>query len=91
MEYKIVLHRKAVDELQELKSPLRQKIKETIDHLAIEPRPNNAAKLKGRPNAYRIRFEDYRLIYEVHATEIVIYIIGIAHRREVYQRLLRRQ
>ena len=46
---------------------------------------------KGRKGAYRIRVADYRLLYEVHATEIVVYVIGVAHRREVYLRLLRRR
>ena len=43
------------------------------------------------PGAYRIRIADYRLLYEVHATEIVVYVIGAADRREVYLRLLRRR
>jgi mRNA-degrading endonuclease RelE of RelBE toxin-antitoxin system len=43
------------------------------------------------PGAYRIRFGRYRLLYEVHATEIVVYVVGIAHRKDVYTRLLKRR
>ncbi len=89
--YKVVLHRDALAELRALPKKTRVHVKEAIDDLATAPRPASARKLKGRPNAYRIRFGDYRLLYEVYATEIVVYVIGVAHRREVYQRLLRRR
>jgi mRNA interferase RelE/StbE len=55
------------------------------------PRPSSAERLKGRKNAFRIRVGQYRLLYEVHAWEIVVYVVGVAHRREVYLRLLRRR
>ena len=89
--YRVVLHREAVSEIRDLPSNIKEQVKRAIDLLATEPRPAGAAKLRGRSNAYRMRFGDYRLLYEVHATEIVIYIIGAAHRREVYRRLLRRR
>jgi mRNA-degrading endonuclease RelE of RelBE toxin-antitoxin system len=38
-----------------------------------------------------LRIGDYRLLYEIHATEVVIYVLGVAHRRDVYVRLLRRR
>jgi len=34
---------------------------------------------------------DYRILYEVHATEVVVYVVAVAHRREVYRRILRRR
>ena len=91
MIYRIVLHREAITEVRSLPDATRRQIKNAIDGLASDPRPASAARLKGRPNAYRIRFGDYRLLYEIHATEIVVYVIGVAHRREVYKRLLRRK
>lgn len=47
--------------------------------------------MKGRADAYRLRVCSYHVLYEVHATEIVVYVIGVAHRKEVYRRLLRRR
>ncbi len=89
--FRVVLHRDAVAEVRELPQGTRARVKQAIDALAADPRPAASAKLKGRPNAYRIRFGDYRLLYEVHATEVVVYVVAIAHRREVYRRLLRRK
>ncbi|MBW2453958.1 MAG: type II toxin-antitoxin system RelE/ParE family toxin [Deltaproteobacteria bacterium] len=89
--YRVVLHRDAVAEVRKLPNKTRERVKQAIDALAVDPRPAASTKLKGRPNAYRIRFGNYGLLYEVHATEVVVYVVGVAHRREVYRRLLRRR
>ena len=89
--YRILLHREAVAEIRSLPKQTKESVKSAIELLRTDPRPAGAMKLRGRANAYRIRFGDHRLLYEVHATEIVIYVIGVAHRREVYKRLLRRR
>jgi mRNA interferase RelE/StbE len=60
----------------------------TIDGLAEEPIPVGAGRLRGRENAYRIRIGNYRIVYEVHVTEVVVYVVGVAHRREIYHRIL---
>ncbi len=62
-----------------------------IDELRTNPTPLGSSRLRGRENAYRIRVGNYRIVYEVHATEIVVYVVGVAHRREVYRRILKRQ
>ena len=89
--YRLVLHREAASEIKALPKKVRLQVADIIDTLASEPRPPTAVALKGRKGAYRIRVADYRLVYEVHATEIVVYVIGVAHRREVYLKLLRRR
>lgn len=89
--YRIVLHRDAHREIAALPKKLRSQVRDVIDGLQSDPRPPSAIPLKGRKGAYRIRIADYRILYEVHATEIIVYVIGVAHRREVYVRLLRRR
>ena len=89
--YRIVLHKAVVDEIRALPSKIKEPVKAAIDGLSKDPVPRQAVRLKGRNNAYRIRFGSYRLLYEVHATEIVVYVVGVGHRREVYTRLLRRK
>jgi len=89
--YRVVLHREAVREIRGLPKKVRPLVRDAIDELVREPRPIGAAPIKGRKGTYRIRVGDYRILYEVHATEIVVYVIGVGHRREVYVRLLRRR
>jgi mRNA interferase RelE/StbE len=52
--------------------------------LESNPRPADVKKLKGRP-AWRVRVGDYRMIYEIHDRELVVIVITIGHRREVYR------
>ena len=89
--YSIVLHREAHREILALPKKMRAQVREVIDGLQRDSRPVGAVPLKGRKGAYRIRVGDYRVLYEVHATEIIVYVIGAAHRRELYVRLLRRR
>jgi mRNA interferase RelE/StbE len=42
-------------------------------------------KLKGEENAYRLRVGDYRALYEVHDTRLLVLVVKIGHRREVYR------
>ncbi len=88
--YKLILHREALKEIRSLPKAIRTRVSSILNTLEIDPRPPQAERLKGRRNAYRIRVERYRLLYEVHAAEIVVYVIGVAHRKQAYIRLLRR-
>lgn len=89
-KYRVVLHAAVPGELRKLPKSTRAEVRDVIDGLSSEPRPPSAARLKGRSGAYRIRIGNYRLVYEVHATEIIVFVIGVAHRKEVYRRVLRR-
>lgn len=88
--YKVLLHAKVQKEIMALPSEIKSRVLSVIDQLAHEPIPAAAAKLQGRSDCYRIRVGDYRIVYEVHVTEIVVYVVGVAHRQEVYRRILRR-
>lgn len=89
-KYKLILHKKAFDEIKALPNKIKKQVQTIIDGLVTNPTPYNSVRLKGTINAYRIRVSDYRIVYEIHATEIVVYVIGVAHRKEVYKRILRR-
>ena len=54
--------------------------------LALEtnPRPHNVKKLVGR-GYWRIRVGDYRLVYEIHEQEVLVMVIRVAHRKDVYR------
>jgi mRNA interferase RelE/StbE len=52
--------------------------------LELDPRPLGCKKLKGR-DAYRIRIGDYRVIYEINDGRLIVTVVTIGHRREVYE------
>ncbi|WP_373510743.1 type II toxin-antitoxin system RelE/ParE family toxin [Thiocapsa sp.] len=52
--------------------------------MADEPRPRGVKKLGGR-NAWRIRVGDYRILYEIHDERLLILVVDVRHRREIYR------
>ena len=58
-------------------------LKKAIYNLQEDPRPMGYKQLKGR-NAYRIRIADYRVIYEIIDQELIIDIVDLGHRKDVY-------
>jgi mRNA interferase RelE/StbE len=83
MPYQITIKKKAIKALQEISEPYYSNIKNTIYDLADNPRPHGYKKLKGR-NGFRIRVADYRIIYEIFDNTLVVDVINIGHRREIY-------
>jgi len=81
-----VLFRPSADkELRRLPADIRRRVGAKIDLLEHGPHPAGAKRLKGEDAVYRLRVGDYRIVYEVQAHRIVILIIRIRHRREVYR------
>lgn len=86
MSYQIEFSRRAEKELKQLPRQDQKRISDKIDALSQEPRPLGVEKLQGRgEDAYRIRVGMYRVLYEVHDRELIILVIKIGHRREVYR------
>jgi mRNA interferase RelE/StbE len=55
-----------------------------IDRLADDPR-DHAVKLRGAEDVWRVRVGDYRVLYRIEADRLVVLIIRIGHRRDVYR------
>jgi mRNA interferase RelE/StbE len=85
VSYQIQLSGRAERQLKKLTPSSQAFIGTAIDALGTEPRPPGVKKLKGEENAYRIRIRDYRIIYEIRDQELLILVIKIGHRREIYQ------
>jgi mRNA interferase RelE/StbE len=56
-----------------------------IEALAGNPRPLGCKKLVGAEHTYRIRVGDYRVIYDIHDGELVVFVVRVRHRRDVYR------
>ena len=85
MPYSLEFHPSAVKQLILLPDAMRERIEEKIFPLEREPRPVGAIKMSGSKNRYRIRAGDYRVIYEIEDRRLVVLIVRIGHRREVYR------
>ena len=75
----------AAKALRKLDRPTARRMLDAIEELAIDPRPPRCIQLKGGSGEYRVRIGDYRIIYEVHDGELVVLVLRLGHRREVYR------
>lgn len=85
MSYKVEILRGVLKQLKKIPSELQERIQIKIDDLATEPRPNGVKKLKGKENAYRIRVGDYRVIYDIFDDLLVVNVVEVGHRRNIYK------
>ena len=75
----------AVRELQNLPAKVRVQVAKRIDSLAGNPRPEGCQKLRDRDGVYRIRSGNYRVLYRIEDKRLVVLVVRIAHRRDVYR------
>jgi len=83
--YRIELRPAALRSLRKLDPQVRRRIQGAIALLAEDPRPPNARKLKGR-DAFRVRTGSYRVIYTIEDDKLLIVVVTLGHRRDVYER-----
>ena len=84
MTYAVILLPAARRQFLSLAKPLQERLCPHIDALADNPRPHGVKKLKGHRDYWRIRVGDYRIIYTVQDDRLLVSVIRVGHRREVY-------
>jgi len=85
MPYRIEYTSSASKALSKLPTDLASRIKQAVSLLANNPRPQGSIKLTAT-DSYRIRVGDYRIVYTIHKQRLVVEIVRIGHRREIYER-----
>ncbi len=83
--YQVNWRRSTKKDLRRISPPEVAKIVETVQTLCDEPRPLGCKKMVGSECAYRLRVGDYRIIYEVYDDTIIIEVIKVGHRKDVYR------
>ena len=84
MMYTVLIERYAQKQLMKLSMVEIPVIKEAIASLANNPRPIGCKKLKGE-SAWRIRVGNYRVIYEIDDDKIIVIVITVRHRKDIYR------
>jgi mRNA interferase RelE/StbE len=85
VNYRIEFVKQAVKQFKALPNQEQQRLKPKIDALAKEPRPTGVVKLSGQDELYRIRVGNYRVIYNIEDNQLLILVVKIGHRRDVYR------
>lgn len=84
MSYRVLIERRAQRALDNLPATIRQRLEAAIARLADAPRPSGCLKLQGE-EAWRIRVGDYRVIYEIENEQLIVTVIRVGHRRDIYR------
>lgn len=84
-QYRIELRPAAVRALRKLDPQVRHRIQGAISLLAHDPRPPGARALQGRAGL-RVRVGDYRIIYTIDDRVLIVVVVRLGHRRDVYDR-----
>jgi mRNA interferase RelE/StbE len=83
-KFDLVFKESVSKDLKDIPKQDIQRILERIDSLREEPRPPGSVKLSGK-EYYRVRQGNFRIIYEIQNTQLVVIVIKVGHRREVYR------
>jgi mRNA interferase RelE/StbE len=83
--YRIEVTPAAAKQLRKLDSSVAPRIRGAIELLAVDPRPPASRALRGRPG-YRVRVGDYRIIYRIEDDVLLVVVLRLGHRRDIYDR-----
>jgi mRNA interferase RelE/StbE len=84
--YRIEVAPAALRQLRKLDRAAQRRVQAAIELLAAEPRPSGAKKLVGGGGEWRVRTGDYRVVYEIHDNVLLILVVAVGHRRDIYER-----
>lgn len=85
MTYRVEFSPAAARQLRKLDTSARHRMNGVIALLAENPRPPSARRLVGGEGEWRVRTGDYRVIYDIDDGVLVVLVIAVGHRREIYR------
>lgn len=87
MVYAVQVLETAVEELAEIPQEAARQILKRIEGLKTVPRPAGVKQLKGPEKFLRLRVGDYRLIYLIEGKHLVVLVVKIGDRKDIYERV----
>ncbi|MBO9482276.1 type II toxin-antitoxin system RelE/ParE family toxin [Salinisphaera sp. G21_0] len=84
-QYELRWKRSALKELQKLPATTVSRLVALAESLVDQPYPSGCCKLAGTEHTYRVRAGNYRLVYLVHNGQLIIEIVRVGHRKDIYR------
>lgn len=85
MAYTIQFKPLALRQLEKLPREGQRRLSAKIEALRDDPFPAGCKKMAAVPDAWRIRAGDYRVVYQIHRTMLIVLVLTVGHRRDVYR------
>ena len=85
MKHTVVITRSPQKALDRLEGDIYARITRKLEELEDNPRPMGVEKLSGREDLYRVRVGNWRIVYAIQDQELIVLVVKVAHRREVYR------
>ena len=83
--YRVEVTQQAQKQLRKLDTLAALRIRGAVELLALDPRPPASRQLRGRPG-YRVRVGDYRILYTISDDVLLVVVIRLGHRRDIYEK-----
>jgi mRNA interferase RelE/StbE len=75
----------ALRQLEKLPRDIQKKLSVKIDALRDDPFPSGSKKMAAIPDTWRVRVGDYRIVYQVHQKILLVLVLTVGHRKDVYR------
>jgi len=85
MTYSVTIAPAAERQLHKFDPQIRRRVQAAIELLAANPRPPKAIQIVGGAGEWRVGTGDYRMIYEIRDDRLLILVLRVGHRREIYE------
>lgn len=89
MAYRVEFKPSAAESFRKLPKSAQRRITARLEALRENPRPQGVEKLKGKKDLYRLRVGDYRVVYQVQDEILLVLVLGVGHRKDIYRLLTR--
>lgn len=87
MKYTVEIHPEAIEQLKKIPKNIRKKLFKKIQGLSKEPFPHNSVRLDENPKFNRIRFSEWRIIYTIKKEKLIVLVVRVGNRKEIYKAL----
>jgi len=84
--YTVEISPAAQRQIKKLTLSIQSQITEALAELELAPRPQGVQKMSGEENFYRVRVGEYRIIYAIDDLVLIVVVVKVGHRREIYRR-----
>ena len=87
MRYQVEIVKHAQRQIRNLSPQIHKRVLTRIRALADDPRPHGVIRMAGEDDLYRIRVGEYRVIYSIEDDILLVLVVSVGHRREIYRDL----